>query len=219
MTCCSKPAPCSDTGWFLGLNIMDHSFGHSVFAKNRQRLLEADVAREFLLEIVEQARTQRLLSEDHFGVDGTLLEAWASVKSFRTRAEDDPPSEGGGRNPEVDFRGERRSNDTHRSTTDPDAGLAKKGQGKEAKLCFGAHVLMGNREGLVVDVRLTPANGIWEREAALEMLGSVPGSRRIQLGLIGATTPGASLRDAGNLGSRSMWPRSRARPLPAYHPP
>ena len=160
--------------WFLDLNIMDHSFDHSVFAKNRQRLLDADVAREFLLEIVEQAREQRLLSEEHFSVDGTLLEAWASVKSFRPR-DQDPPSgdssgEGGGRNPEVDFRGERRRNETHQSTTDPEARLARKGKGKEACLCFGAHVLMDNREGLVVDVRLTPADGACERDAALEML-------------------------------------------------
>ena len=167
--------------WFLDLNIMDHGFDHSVFAKNRQRLLEADVAREFLLEVVEQAREQRLLSEEHFSVDGTLLETWASVKSFRPRDEDEPPSDGG-RNPEVDFRGERRSNYTHRSTTDPDARLAKKGKGKEAKLCFGAHVLMDNREGLVVDVRLTPAGGASERDAALEMLEAVPGAGRITVG-------------------------------------
>ena len=168
--------------WFLDLNIMDHSFDHSVFAKNRQRLLEADVAREFLLEIVEQARKQRLLSEEHFSVDGTLLEAWASVKSFRPSDEEGPPSEGSGRNRQVDFRGERRSNETHRSTTDPEARLAKKGKGKEAKLCFGAHVLMDNREGLVVDVRLTPAGGTWERDAALEMLEAVPGAGRITVG-------------------------------------
>ena len=167
--------------WFLDLNIMDHGFDHSVFAKNRQRLLDADVAREFLLEIVGQAREQRLLSEEHFSVDGTLLEAWASVKSFRPRDEDEPPSDGG-RNPEVDFRGERRSNDTHRSTTDPEARLARKGKGKEAKLCFGAHVLMDNREGLVVDVRLTPAGGASERDAALEMLEAVPGAGRITVG-------------------------------------
>ena len=153
--------------WFLYLNIMDSSFDHSVFAKNRQRLLDADVAREFLLQIVEQARKQRLLSEEHFSVDGTLLEAWASVKSFRPRDDDSPSgggSEGGGRNPAVDFRGERRRNETHRSTTDPEAGLARKG--KEVRLCFGAHVLMDNREGLVVNVRLAPAAGAGEREAA-----------------------------------------------------
>ncbi|MCY4416219.1 MAG: IS5 family transposase, partial [Chloroflexi bacterium] len=167
--------------WFLDLNIMDHGFAHPVFAKNRQRLLDADVAREFLLEVVEQAREQRLLSEEPFSVDGTLLETWASVKSFRPRDEDEPPSDGG-RNPEVDFRGERRSNDTHRSTTDPEARLARKGKGKEAKLCFGAHVLMDNREGLVVDVRLTPAGGASERDAALEMLEAVPGAGRITVG-------------------------------------
>ena len=167
--------------WFLDLNIMDHSFDHSVFAKNRQRLLDADVAREFLLEIVEQAREQRLLSEEHFSVDGTLLEAWASVKSFRPR-DGDPPSGDGGRNSEVDFHGERCSNETHRSTTDPEARLAKKGRGKEARLCFGAHVLMDNREGLAVDVRLTPADGSGEWAAAVEMLASVSGTGRITLG-------------------------------------
>ena len=173
--------------WFLDLNIMDHCFDHSVFAKNRQRLLDADVAREFLLQIVEQAREQRLLSEEHFSVDGTLLEAWASLKSFRPRDEDPPSGAalgdgGGGRNREVDFRGERRRNETHRSTTDPEARLARKGKGKEARLCFGAHVLMDNREGSVVDVRLTPADGAWERDAALEMLASAPGARRITVG-------------------------------------
>ena len=116
---------------------MDHSFNHSVFAKNRQRLLDADVAREFLLEIVEPARAQRLLSEEHFSVDGTLLEAWASVKSFRPWDEGVPSSEGGGRNPAVDFRGERRSNETHQSTTDPEARLAKKGKGKGRSYASG----------------------------------------------------------------------------------
>ena len=172
--------------WFLDLNIMDHSFDHSVFAKNRQRLLDADVAREFLLRIVAQAREQRLLSEEHFSMDGTLLEAWASLKSFRPRDGDPPsgdgPGEGERRNPEVDFRGERRRNETHWSTTDPESRLARKGKGKEARLCFGAHVLMDNREGLVVDVRLTPADGTGEREAALEMLGKVPGTGRITVG-------------------------------------
>ena len=166
---------------------MDRSFDHSVFAKNRQRQLDADVAREFLLEIVEQAREQRLLSEEHFSVDGTLLEAWASLKSLRPRDEDPPPSAalgdgGGGRNRGVDFRGERRRNETHRSTTDPEARLARKGKSKEARLCFSAHVLMDNREGLVVDVRLTPADGAEEQDAAVEMLASAPGTRRITVG-------------------------------------
>ena len=158
------------------------------------------MAREFLLAIVEQAREQRLLSEEHFSVDGTLLEAWASVKSFRPRDED-PPSgdgsgEGGGRNREVDFRGERRRNETHRSTTDPDARLATKGKSKEARLCFGAHVLMDNREGLVVDVRHSPADGTWERDAALEMLASAPSARRITWAPTVATIPEVSSRDA-----------------------
>lgn len=184
--------------WFLDLNIMDHSFDHSVFAKNRQRLLEADVAREFLLEIVEQARTQRLLSGEHFSVDGTLLEAWASVKSFRPRDEDPPPpSEGGGRNPEVDFRGERRSNETHRSTTDPEARLAKKGKGKEAKLCFGANVLMDNREGLVVDVASLPplVHGNATRRWRCWRQGPAPDGSPWAPTV--ATTPGVSSRDAG----------------------
>ena len=180
---------------FLDLNIMDHSFDHSVFAKNKQRLLDADVAREFLLQIVEQAREQQLLSEDHFSVDGTLLEAWASLKSFRPKDED-PPSGGGGRNRDVDLRGDRRRDETHPSTTDPEPRLARKGKGKEARLCFGAHVLMDNREGLVVDVRLTPADGAWERDAALEMLSSVPGTRRITVGADRATIPGVSSKDA-----------------------
>ena len=129
---------------------MDSSFDHSVFAKNRQRPSDTDVAREFLLEIVAQARQQRLLSEEHFCVDGTLLEAWASLKSFRPEDDDSPPPAGGGRNPEVDFRDERRRNETYRSTTDPEARLARKGKGKEARLCFGTHVLMDNREGLEI---------------------------------------------------------------------
>ena len=166
---------------FLDLNIMDRSFDHSVFSKNRRRLLEADAAREFLLAVVEQAREQRLLSEEHFSVDGTLLEAWASVKSFRPKGGEPLPGDGG-RNPEVDFHGERHSNATHESTTDQDSRLAKKGQGKEAKLCFGASVLMDNREGLIVDVRLTPADGTWERDAAIEMLSGAAGSRRITVG-------------------------------------
>ena len=149
---------------------------------------ESEVNARVQPQTVEQARTQRLLSGEHFSVDGTLLEAWASVKSFRPKDEDPPPpSESGGRNPEVDFRGERRSNETHQFTTDPGARLARKGKGKEAKLCFGANVLMDNRlmdnrEGPVVDVRLTPAAGTWERDAALEMLEAVPGARRITVG-------------------------------------
>jgi len=167
--------------WFLDLNIMDPAFDASSFSKNRERLVEHQVAHEFFGAVVAQARQQKLLSEDHFTVDGTLLEAWASMKSFRPKDGGKPP-EGGGRNPSVDFHGERRVNDTHASTTDPEARLAKKGKGKEARLCFAGHVLMENRTGLVVDVQVSKATGTAERDTALEMLDKIPGKHRITLG-------------------------------------
>lgn len=166
--------------WFLDLNIMDPAFDASTFSKNKERLLEHRVARQFLGEVIAEARRRRLLSEDHFSVDGTLLEAWASMKSFRPWDGDE--SRGGGKNHEVDFRGERRVNATHGSTTDPAARLARKGRGKEARLCFAGHVLMENRAGLVVDVIVSKATGTAEREAALEMLDRLPGTRRITVG-------------------------------------
>jgi transposase len=144
--------------WFLDLNIMDPAFDPSTFSQNKTRLLEHQVSRHFFSGVLAEARRRNLLSEDHFTVDGTLLEAWASLKSFRPREGDDPPSTGGGRNPEVDFRGEKRRNDTHASTTDPEAMLARQGPGTEAELCFAGHVLMENRNGLVVDVTLTQAS-------------------------------------------------------------
>jgi transposase len=167
--------------WFLDLNIMDKTFDASVFAKNKARLLEHNVAREFLGQVVEEARRRRLLSEDHFTVDGTLLEAWASLKSFHPKDDVKPPT-GGEKNPSVDFRGQQRTNDTHQSTTDSEARLARKGSGKEAKLCFAGHVLMENRNGLVVDVTLTQATGTAEREAALDLISNVPNNGRITLG-------------------------------------
>ena len=167
--------------WFLDLNIMDEPFNYSVFSKNKARLLEHQIAREFLGKVLEEARRRHLLSEDHFTVDGTLLEAWASLKSFQPKDFGKPPS-GGEKNPSVDFRGQQRTNDTHESTTDGEAMLARKGSGKEAKLCFAGHVLMENRNGLVVDVTLTQATGTAEREAALTMLSDVPTNRRITLG-------------------------------------
>jgi transposase len=167
--------------WFLDLNIMDEGFNPSVFSKNKDRLLEHQVAREFLVKVIEEARRRHLLSEDHFTVDGTLLEAWASLKSFHPKDEGKPPT-GGEKNPGVDFRGQQRTNDTHESTTDAETRLARKGNGKEAKLCFTGHVLMENRNGLVVDMTLTQATGTAEREAALAMLTNVPGSHRITLG-------------------------------------
>ena len=140
--------------WFLGLNIMDPAFDASTFSKNKQRLLDHRVAHEFLGAVVAEARRRKLLSEDHFTVDGTLLEAWASLKSFRPKDGDDVTG-AGEKNPGVDFHGEHRTNATHESTTDPEARLAKKGAGKEAKLCFAGHVLMENRTGLVMDVVVT----------------------------------------------------------------
>jgi transposase len=168
--------------WFLDLNIMDPAFDASTFSKNKERLLEHRVAREFLGAVVTEARRRQLLSEDHFTVDGTLLEAWASLKSFRSKDGGDEAPGTGEKNPEVDFRGERRVNATHGSTTDPEARLARKGAGKEAKLCFAGHVLMENRTGLVVDVAVSRATGTAERETALGMLEKVPGSQRITVG-------------------------------------
>jgi transposase len=168
--------------WFLDLNIMDPAFDPSTFSKNKTRLLEHQVSRQFFSAVLAEARRRQLLSEDHFTVDGTLLEAWASLKSFRPRDGSGPPPSDGGRDPEVNFKGEKRRNDTHVSTTDPEAQLARKGPGKEAKLCFAGHVLMENRHGLVTDVMLTQATGTAEREAALEMLEKLPGVHRVTLG-------------------------------------
>ena len=165
--------------WFVGLDLQDPVWDPSTFSKNRDRLIEADIAVGFLENVVAKADEEGLLSAAHFSVDGTLLEAWASVKSFRPK--DDPPSEDPptqGRNEEVDFHGEKRSNATHASTTDPEARLAKKGKGKEAKLSFTGHVLMENRNGLAVDGLVTQATGTCEREAALEMIEEIPGNNR-----------------------------------------
>ena len=155
--------------WFLDLNISDEPFDASTFSKNRERLLAADVARAFFAGVVGEAKRRRLLSAEHFTVDGTLLEAWASLKSYRPRDGQEPPR-GGGRNPDVDFRGRRRSRDTHSSGTDPQARLYTKGSGQTAKLSYMGHLLTENRHGLVLDVELTEANGYAEREAALTML-------------------------------------------------
>ena len=157
--------------WFLDLNVEDEPFHPTTFTKNRERLLEADVARVLLKEVVKEARRRRLLSADHFTVDGTLLEAWASHKSYRPRDER-PPHDGGrgGRNRPRNFKGERRRRETHASTTDPEARLYRKGPQQEARLCYLGHLLTENRHGLVVDVELTQADGYAEREAALAML-------------------------------------------------
>jgi transposase len=155
--------------WFVGLGIDDLVWDHSTFSKNRDRLLEGDIAAKFLSAVLAQPRVKRLLSTEHFSVDGTLIEAWASMKSFRPKdGSDEPPS--GGRNAEVNFRGEVRSNATHASTTDPDARLYRKGAGKEAKLCFMGHALMENRSGLLVGACLARADGHAERVAALALI-------------------------------------------------
>jgi transposase len=169
--------------WFLDMDVAEASFEHSTFSRNRARLLEHDVAREFFTRVVAQARTMQLLSDEHFTVDGTLVEAWASLKSFKPKGQppSEPPDDPG--NPTVNFHGERRSNATHQSTTDPEAKLAKKGPGKEAKLCYSANALMENRNGLLIDFAVEPADGYAERRSARAMLeAQLPGSRRITLG-------------------------------------
>lgn len=164
--------------WFVGLPFSEEMWNHSTFAKNRDRLLTPEVTGAFFAQIRTQAEARKLLSREHFSVDGTLIEAAASLKSFRPREEsegegggDGPAGTDQGRNPEVDFHGEKRSNKTHSSRTDPDARLARKGKGKEAKLAYAGHILVENRNGLIVDVEVTQATGTAEREAALLMLG------------------------------------------------
>jgi IS5 family transposase len=167
--------------WFVGLSMDDKVWDHSVFSKNQERFLDSDLAAAFFARILEQAATAGLLSDEHFSVDGALIEAWASLKSFRPK-EAPPPQGGGGRNPEVDFHGERRLNQTHASTTDPEARLFRKGKGKEAKLCFMGQVLMENRHGLIYTPRHTLATGTAEREAAVRLVETVPGRHRITVG-------------------------------------
>jgi transposase len=157
--------------WFVGIGVDDPAWDHSVFSKNRDRLLEGDIAAKFLAAVLAHPRVKRLLSSDHFSVDGTLIQAWASMKSVKPKdGAGEPPADGGGRNVEADFHGQKRSNETHASTTDPDARLYRKGRGKEAKLCFMGHGLMENRHGLLVDACLTFADGHAERVAALHMI-------------------------------------------------
>ena len=167
--------------WFIGLNLDDEVWDATVFTKNRDRLLEADVAEEFLAQIVEQARVKGLTSDEHFSVDGTLLEAWAGAKSFQPKGKKQPPPDDPG-NPTVNFRGERRSNDTHESKTDPESLLAKKGEGKESKLSYTGNLLVENRNGLIIDAEVFQANGTAERDAALIMLEKLPGTQTVTVG-------------------------------------
>jgi transposase len=169
--------------WFVGLNMDDPIWDASTFSKNRERLLAGDIAHAFFDQVLAQARERNLLSDEHFTVDGTLIEAWAGQKSFKRKdsaPSGSPPDDPG--NPGIDFRGERRTNTTHASTTDPEARLYKKATGQEAKLAYLGHVLMENRHGLVVDSCVTQATGTAEREAALAMAEAIPGQHRVTLG-------------------------------------
>jgi transposase len=164
--------------WFVGLSTDDPVWDATVFCKNRDRLLDGDIAHRFMTAVLNLPQVRQLLSSEHFSVDGTLIEAWASMKSFVPKDGSGPPAAGGGRNAERDFHGQKRKNDTHSSTTDPDARLFRKGTGKEAKLCHMGHLMMENRNALIVDACLTEANGTAERATALDMIddNARPGS-------------------------------------------
>lgn len=165
--------------WFVGLALDEKVWDHSSFSTNLARLIDSDVSRLLLAKVVEQARSAKLLSDEHFSVDGTLIEAWASVKSFQPKDGPKPPV---GRNKERDFHGEKLKNDTHASTTDPDAKLFKKSAGKEAKMCYQGHAIMENRNGLIVNGTITQASGTAEREAAAEMVAELVNGRRKTVG-------------------------------------
>jgi transposase len=167
--------------WFVGLNVDEAVWDVTVYTKNRERLLDGDVARAFFEQVLAQARNAELLSSEHFSVDGTLLEAWASQKSFQRKDSDPPPPRGDAGNPAVDFHGETRSNDTHESRTDPDARLARKSGGQEAKLAYCGNVMIENRNGLVVDTELLQCNGTAERDAALLMAERLEGTQRVTI--------------------------------------
>jgi transposase len=168
--------------WFVGMNMDEEVWDATTFTKNRDRLLDADVARKFLIQVVNQAQEKGLTTDEHFTVDGTLIEAWASLKSFQRKDQKDsaPPDDPG--NPTVNFHGEKRSNETHESTTDPDAKLARKGHGKEAKLSYNGNLMVENRNGLIIYTEVFEANGTAERDAALVMLEQIPGDERVTVG-------------------------------------
>lgn len=168
--------------WFVGLSLDKKPWDHSTYTKNRDRLIEHEVIRELFSRVLDQAKAKGLLSSEHFSVDGTLIRAWASHKSFVPKDGAPPPSAGSRGNPEVDFKGQKRTNDTHQSKTDPDAKLATKSSKAGAVPACMGHVLTENRNGLVVDTRLTQANGTAEREAAIEMLAQLPGEARKTVG-------------------------------------
>jgi len=165
--------------WFVGLNMDDDVWDATVFTKNRDRVLGGEVAEVFFQEVLAEARRRKLLSDEHFTVDGTLIEAWASHKSFKPKDNDD--TDEGGSNPSVDFRRQRRTNETHASTTDPDARLYKKSQGAESKLCYMGHLMIDNRHGLATNAWVTLASGTAEREVAVKMAGEISGMGRVTL--------------------------------------
>jgi len=185
--------------WFLDMGIEDASFDHSTFSANRQRLLEHEVAKRFFAAVVEQARKGRLMSDDHFSVDGSLIEAWASLKSFRPKDEKkrEPPDDPG--NPSVNFRGEKRSNETHESQTDPESRLARKGDGKEARLAYTANALMENRNGLLVDLCVETADGYAERRGAISMLKALD-KKGVTVGADKGYDTGDFVRDCRQVG-------------------
>src|SRR5579863_4215388 len=168
--------------WFVGLNMDEPVWVATVFSKNRDRLLSGEIAAKFFAQVLKQARANDLLSDEHFSVDGTLIEAWASQKSFQRKDQGPtlPPEDPG--NPSIDFHGEERRNDTHASTTDPEARLARKSGGHESKLAYCGNVLIENRNGLVVDTELVLCSGTAERDAALEMAGRIDGDQRVTVG-------------------------------------
>jgi transposase len=167
--------------WFVGLGVDDPVWDVTVFTKNRDRLLEGAIAAKFLRAVLARPKVKALLSDEHFSVDGTLIQAWASMKSFRPKDGSGEPADPG-RNGERDFHGEQRTNETHASATDPEAKLFRKGRGKEAKLSFIGHALMENRHGLLVDSRVSEANGTAERDVAETMLAAVPGRHPLTVG-------------------------------------
>lgn len=168
--------------WFIGLTIDDTVWNHSTFSINRDRLLENDVITELFEEVVGLARKRKLLSDEHFSVDGTLIQAWASQKSYRRKDDDSEPPTDGGRNGEANFHGEKRSNATHESKTDGDARMARKGPGKEAKLSYMGHTVMENRNGMIVKAAASHATGKAEREVAADLLARLPGMKRRTVG-------------------------------------
>ena len=191
--------------WYVGMSMNEEVWHPTVLTKNRDRLPEGEIAEEFFRVVLRQARRKRLLSDEHFTVDGTLIEAWAGQKRFQLKDEDDilkpPPPPDAGSNPTINYGKQKRSNDTHQSTTDPLARLYKKSRGSEAKLAYLGHILTQNRNGLVVKTRVTLATGTAERHAAIEMTKQIPGgSKRVTPGAIAATTRRLSWNRCGSFG-------------------